>query len=74
MQFNVMMGEKELYQKNKLQSELIKLRSQMSSLESRIDSFRPDPVLLFEIQALKDELKLNKLVSFSGVVMHFVMP
>jgi inner membrane protein len=72
--FLSMLQAKDLYQKNKLQAELIKLRTQISNYESKVDSFRPDPVLLYEIQSLKTEVNQARTITFSGMINYFVVP
>ena len=41
---------------------------QITSKENQMDEFRPDPVLLFEIESLDRQVSQVKEIAFSGVI------
>jgi inner membrane protein len=66
--------ESDLYQKNKLQNLLIDLKSEYQTEKNKIGKYTPDPLLVYDLQQLKNKTKIDNKIKFSGVITFPVLP
>lgn len=66
--------ESDLYQKNKLQNLLIDLKSEYQTEKNKIEKYTPDPLLVYDLQQLKNKTKIDNKIKFSGVITFPILP